>query len=144
MPGSWNMDPSTVDGYRFGGLPWPVETMRYAYVTLLGGFSAELPADAIGLNKQALEENTELEPGDRVTISLFERGRPVPLMVRPSFELVPLDFQLPDAYLQATDGEAVLAQAATEEHLPGLEEVASGIEIVINGVLAARMRGTSS
>ncbi len=125
-------------------MPWPVETSRYAYLTLLGGFSAELSGTAIGLHQQAIEENTELRPGDQVTVSTFQNGQPVPLLAKPSFEVVPLDFETPDAFLQSAEGEAVLPSSAVEQELPGLEKVEQGIEVVINGVLAARLRGSGA
>lgn len=144
MDGAWSSDPEQIDGYRFGGLRWPIETTRYAYLTVLGGFSEELPADAIGLHRQALHENTDLEPGDRVTISTANEGQPVPYIKRPAYRLVPLDFETPEAFLNATDGQAVLPAAAPREGHPGLEDAPDGIELVINGVLAARMRSSGS
>jgi hypothetical protein len=141
LPGSWMSDPEAVDGYQLGGLPWPVETTRHAYLTLLGGFSEEIDPTAIGLHRQALEENTDLEAGDRVTVSTFRGGEPVPFLARPSFQVVPLDFERPDAFLQSREGEAVLPSRAVQADLPGLEELERDIEVVINGVLAARLRG---
>lgn len=144
LEGAWTSDPTSVDGYQLGGLPWPVETTRYAYLTLLGGFSAELAGSTIGLHRQAVEENTELKPGDQVTVSTFQNGQPVPLLAKPSFEVVPLDFETPDAFLQSAKGQAVLPRTAVEEKLPGLEDVEQGIEVVINGVLAAQLRGSGA
>lgn len=144
LDGAWTSDPGTVDGYQLGGLPYPVETSRYAYLTLLGGFSQELDAEALGLHRQALEENTELEAGDQVTVSTFQQGKPVPLLAKPAFRIVPLDFQTPDAFLQSSDGEAVLPRRAVDQEIPGLERLEHGIEVVINGVLAAQMRDTGA
>lgn len=138
--GAWSKDPDRIDGYRFGGLPWPVETTRHAYLTVLGGFSEELAEDAIGLHRQALEENTDLVPGDRVTVTTVDGGQPVPYIKRHAYRLVPLDFETPDAFLHSTEGEAVLPSAVPREGHPGLEEARDGVEVVINGVLAARMR----
>ncbi len=137
---AWFSNPDTVDGYRLGGLPWPIETTRYAYLTLLGGFSDELATDALGLHQQALEENTALEAGDKVTVSTFHQGEPVPFLTRPSFEVVPLDFQTPDAFVQSPQGQAVLPRSALEDNLPGLNNLGQGVEVVINGVIAARTR----
>lgn len=143
MQGAWSSDPKRIDGYQFGGLPWPVETTRYAYLTVLGGFSAELAEDAIGLHRQALEENTDLQPGDRVTIKTADEGQPVPFIKRPAYRITPLDFEMPDAFLHSTEGQAVLPAAAPREGHPGVEDAEDGVELVINGVIAARMRGTS-
>lgn len=144
LDGAWTSDPEVVDGYQLGGLPWPVETTRYAYLTLLGGFSPELDRSAIGLNRQAIEENTDLRAGDQVTVSTFQNGQPVPLLVRPSFEVVPLDFETPDAFIHSSEGQAVLSRAAVEEEVPGLERIEAGVEVVINGVLAAQLRGSGA
>lgn len=141
LSGAWTSDPEAVDGYRLGGLPWPVETTRHAYLTVLGGFSEELSPTAIGLHQQAVEENTDLVAGDSVTVSTFHEGEPVPFLSRPSFEVVPLDFEMPDAYLQSKDGEAVLPADAVDASLPGLESLEQGVQVVINGVIAARLRG---
>lgn len=142
LDGAWTTDPEKVDGYQLGGLPWPVETTRYAYLTVLGGFSSDLEERSIGLHRQALEENTDLEAGDRVTVSTFQDGQPVPLLAKPAFQLTPLDFERPDAFLQSVEGQAVLPSAALEREIPGLERAEDGIEVVINGVLAAQLRGT--
>lgn len=144
MSGAWSSDPDQIDGYQFGGLPWPVETTRHAYLTILGGFSQELPEDAIGLHRQALEENTDLQPGDRVTVRTMAEGQPVPYIKRPAYRLMPLDFETPDAFLNATEGQAVLPAAAFQQGHPGVENAEDGIEVVINGVIAARMRGPGS
>lgn len=143
LPGSWTSDPDAVDGYQLGGLPWPVETTRHAYLTLLGGFSDEISASAIGLHQQALEENTDLEAGDRVTVSTLRQGQPVPFLARPAFQVVPLDFETPDAFLASKQGKAVLPADAVQGELPGLEALEEGIQVVINGVIAARMRSSS-
>lgn len=144
LDGAWTSDPNKIDGYQLGGLPWPVETTRYSYLTLLGGFSQELDGLDLGLHQQALEENTDLEAGDRVTVSTFHAGKPVPLLVRPSFRVIPLDFETPDAFLQSVEGQAVLPHEAVNRELPGLEELEDGVEIVINGVIAAQTRGTGA
>lgn len=117
-----------------------METTRHAYLTLLGGFSDELATNALGLHQQALEENTSLEAGDEVTVSTFHQGEPVPFLARPSFQLVALDFQTPDAFVQSSKGQAVLPRNAIDEDLPGLSNLDHGVEVVINGVLAARTR----
>lgn len=141
LDGAWTSDPDTVDGYQLGGLPWPIETTRYAYLTVLGGFSTDLPSQAIGLHRQALEENTDLEAGDRVTVGTFQSGEPVPLLVKPAFRLVPLDFETPDAFLHSVNGQAVLPNEAVDEPPRGLSGLEDGVEVVINGVLAAQTRG---
>jgi hypothetical protein len=141
--GAWCSDPDQIDGYQFGGLPWPVETTRHAYLTVLGGFSEELPEDALGLHRQALQENTDLEPGDRVTITTRAEGQPIPYVKRHAYRLIPLDFETPDAYLNATEGQAVLPAAAPQEHVE-VEGAEGGVELVINGVIAARMRASGS
>jgi hypothetical protein len=144
LPGTWNHDPIVVDGYRPDGLKWPVETTRFAYMTPFAGFSADLAPGTIGLNRQALTENTELVDGDQVTLSVFERGRPVPLLARPVFEIVSVDFGTPDAFLRSLEGEALLSADDTRQRLPGLERLESGIRLIVNGVIAARLRAGPS
>lgn len=129
-----------VDGYQDHGVPWPVEMTRFSYITPFGGVSDDLPEGVVGLNKQALVENTALEPGDSITLTLFEQGRPVPHVLRPTFEVVALDFQTPDAFLHSVGGEAVLSAVELEHEILGLDGLAGGLKVVMNGVIAVNTR----
>ncbi|MDX1610984.1 MAG: hypothetical protein R3185_01360 [Candidatus Thermoplasmatota archaeon] len=136
----WWRDPTRVDGYRVDGVPWPVETSRFAYLAPVGGVTEELDPGRIGINRQALEENTELQAGDQVTVSVFEGRRPYPVLMRPTFEVVPLDFETPDAFLHSTEGEAVLPVEDTRYEELGIDQLGPELRVVLNGVLAVRMR----
>ena len=135
LRGNWTSDGVVVDGYRDEGLPWPVETRRLAYVTPFGGQSSDLAPGSVGLHRQALEENTDLGEGDRVTIAVFEHNSKLPYVFRQEFEVVALDFARPDGFLRSVDGEAVLALAEPEVERRRLGEVREGVNLVLNGVL---------
>lgn len=141
----WFQDPNSVDGYQAQGVQWPVETRRYAYMAPLGGFSSDLEGGTIGLHEQALEENTELEPGDAVTVSVFEGAKPFPILLRPTFTVTAVDFEMPDAYLHTTEGQPVLSAADTDRaFLERTQKTPEALKVVLNGVLACRMREASA
>lgn len=140
MSQPWWRDPSRVDGYQVDGVRWPMETSRFAYLAPFGGFAEDLDRGLVGLNEQALYENTDLQPGDQVTVQVFENHQPVPLLVQPTFQVVPLGFETPDAYLQSTDGEAVLSVEDVDRRYVGLDREAEDLRVVLNGVLACQTR----
>lgn len=133
--GHWSSDTVVVDGYRDAGVPWPVETTRFTYLTPYGGQSDDLGAGTVGLNRQALEENTELAEGDQVTITVYQSGGAVPYMFRRAYEVVALDFGTPDGFLRSVDGQAVLAAQEPEVSGGRLRHLRDGAKLVLNGVL---------
>ncbi len=136
----WWRDPGTVDGYQAEGVQWPMETSRFAYLAPFGGFAEDLAQGHVGLNEQALYENTDLQPGDHVTVQVFEDHRPIPLLVQPTFEVVPLGFETPDAFLHSTEGEAVLSVRDVDRRYVGLDRQTQDLRVVLNGVLACQGR----
>jgi hypothetical protein len=79
--------------------PYSVETLKHWYVTVVGGQSADLKPDQVGVNMAALSENTDIVPNeDTVMISKLE-GRDMPLLMKKYFTVVPLDENSPDALL---------------------------------------------
>lgn len=75
----------------------PVETLRDWYITVCGGWSSELAFHQIGINREALEKNTSLDPEtDRVRVTILGQFRR-PLLLDRFFEVVPLDRRHPDA-----------------------------------------------
>ncbi len=89
--------------------PYPFETLRHWYVTPFGGRSGELGPGQVGINAEALDQNTTLVPEqDRVLISLLGRSTRRPLYARDAFQVVALDVRLPDALQRSLHGEAVL------------------------------------
>ena len=44
------------------GYPYPIETLKHWYVAPIGGMSVDLKPGQIGLNKEALADNTDLVP----------------------------------------------------------------------------------
>jgi hypothetical protein len=44
--------------------PYPVETIKHWYVTVIGGQSAELKPNQVGVNMEALAENTDIIPNE--------------------------------------------------------------------------------
>ncbi|MFQ6013773.1 MAG: hypothetical protein ACE5LS_09105 [Thermoplasmata archaeon] len=125
-----------------GDLPFPFETLRHRYVTPFGGRSEELLGGEVGINAQALAQNTELVPRqDKVLISILGPDRPRPLYTQRPFEIVALDERRPEALTKSSRGEAVLPKEAAwdilRRSLPG---PARGERLVLNGV-ASRILG---
>ncbi|ABK14184.1 MAG: hypothetical protein H5T42_04510 [Methanothrix sp.] len=112
--------------------PYPIETLRHWYVTPVGGRSPELEPGELGLNREAIVENTDLIPfEDRVLLSRLEGGSPRPLFARKYFRIVPLDRSKPDALSKSPLGEAILP-ASDNETGP----IKVGEMVVINSVLS--------
>src|SRR3989475_11469026 len=90
-------------GQRKRGAPgnpaptFPVETLRHWYVTPFGGMSPELEPFQVGINREALETNTSLDPSTHpVAVTVLGRA-PQPLLLDRFFEVVPLDERHPEA-----------------------------------------------
>lgn len=89
--------------------PFPVETLRHWYVTPFGGRSLDLTAGQVGINSQALDQNTHLVPEqDKVLISILGNQNTRPLYTRAPFQVVALDPSRPDGLEKSPHGEAVL------------------------------------
>ena len=120
--------------------PFPFETLRHWYVTPFGGHSNELSFYQIGIRREALEANTELDPDvDRVRIGLLGQRNVRPFLLDHSFEVVPLDARRPEALARSPHGEAVLPQGdeVVRRPFPSLQP---GDTVLINGVAAKRLR----
>ena len=116
--------------------PYPVETLKHWYVTVVGGKSADLKPNQIGVNLEALAENTDIVPfKDTVMISKLE-GRGMPLLMKKYFTVVPLDENSPDALLKSPIGEVVLPAQDKKEWF--LEPIEIGESVVLNNVLSQR------
>jgi len=121
-----------------GFYPYPVETLKNWYVTLVGGQSRDLKPGQIGLNQEALAENTELVPyRDRVLVSKLEGGRIQPLFTKKYFTVVPLDEASPDALSKSPKGEAVLPRQERKRNR-FLEPFQVGDTVILNSVLSQR------
>jgi hypothetical protein len=120
---------------------FPVETSRYVYLTPFGGFSPDLQTGQIGINAQALERNTDLEPWrDVVTISTAGRSARIPFILKFLFRVVPIDSEMRDAWRKSLEGEAVLPHEMPGEASESARlDLARGDELLINGVLARRV-----
>ncbi len=126
---------------------YPVEAIRHWYITPVGGKSPDLEPDQIGLNRDALANNTDLVPfEDRVSISRLdgEGGCPRPLFMKRFFQIVALDGKSKDALSKSPNGEVVLP---VEVVLPidegklknkAGEPFVVGELVVLNGVLSQR------
>lgn len=120
--------------------PYPVETLKHWYIAPIGGQSPELKANQIGLNREALIENTDLVPyEDRVLISKLDGPEVRPLMIRDYFTVVPLDETSPDATSKSPCGEVVLPVQNKNDLLSG--EFRIGEPVVLNSVLSQRYPG---
>ena len=103
--------PRTRERTEEGELPYPIETLRFWYVSPFGGRSEGLASDQVGLNRQALAQNTELEPNDRVAVGLPGNDPDRPWFFQEQFEIVPLDERHKAADL-SPGGEVVLPERA--------------------------------
>jgi len=116
---------------------FPVETLRHWYVTPFGGLSPELGLFQIGINREALEKNTSLDPSlDRVRVTVLGRVRR-PILFDRFFEVVPLDERHPDALKLSPMGEAVFPEG--DDVLRPRESPHAGDEVVISSVASQRL-----
>ncbi len=116
--------------------PYPVETLKHWYVTVVGGQSADLKPTQIGVNLKALAENTVIVPyKDTVLISKLE-GRGTPLFTKKYFTVVPLDKASPDALSKSPMGEVVFPAEDRKEWF--LEPFEIGESVILNNVLSQR------
>jgi hypothetical protein len=120
-------------------LSFPLETLRHWYVTPFGGHSNELSFYQIGIRREALEANTELDPEvDRVRIGLLGQRNVRPYLLDHAFEVVPLDDRRPDALACSPHGEAVLPEGDEVVRHP-FPAPQRGDTILMNGVAAKRL-----
>lgn len=89
-------------------LPFPIETLRHWYVAPFGGRSSELDANEVGVNRVALQRNTDLRPEDPVTLGLVGGEGHPPWFLEERFSVVPLDLGKPEASVLSPRGEIVL------------------------------------
>ena len=121
--------------------PYPVETLRHWYVTIVGGQSAELEPNQLGVNREALAENTNIMPyEDNVLVSKLENNRPRPLFTKEYFTVVPLDETSPDASSKSPKGELVLPVLPKKQRR-WLEPLRIGEPVILNNVLSQRFLG---
>ncbi|MEE9237744.1 MAG: hypothetical protein V3U52_08160 [Thermoplasmata archaeon] len=122
--------------------PFPFETLRYWYVTPFGGRSEDLSRGQVGINAEALDQNTELIPNqDRVLISIVGHSTRRPLYSRTPFKVVALDTRRPDGLEKSPRGEAVLPRDEPWDFVrrPYLQP-RYGEPLLLNGV-ASRVLG---
>ncbi len=116
---------------------FPVETLRHWYVTPFGGLSPELGLFQIGINREALEKNTSLDPElDRVRVTVLGHVHR-PILFDRFFEVVPLDGRYPDALRRSPMGEAVLPEG--DDVLRPRQSPQPGDEVVISSVASQRL-----
>ena len=119
--------------------PFPLETLRHWYVTPFGGHSRELSFYQVGIRRDAIEANTELDPRvDRVRIGLLGQRNVRPYLIDHSFQIVPLDERRPDALARSPRGEAVLPMGDDVVRRP-FPPVQPGDTVLINGVASKRL-----
>src|SRR5207249_10684494 len=83
--------PKIGDVHSETDLPYPVETLRYWYVSPFGGCSKDLARDQVGVDGAALARNTELTPDDRIAVALPGQDPERPWFFQDTFEVVALD-----------------------------------------------------
>jgi hypothetical protein len=116
---------------------FPIETLRHWYVTPFGGHSRDLGFFQIGINREALERNTSLDPTtDRVRVTVLGRVRR-PILFDRFFEVVPLDEAHPDALRHSPMGEAVFPEG--DQVLRPRESPHPGDEVVLSSAASQRL-----
>jgi len=116
---------------------FPVETLRHWYVTPFGGLSPELGLFQVGINREALERNTSLDPStDRVRVTVLGRVRR-PILFDRFFEVVPLDERHPEALRRSPMGEAVFPEG--DDVFRPRESPHAGDDVVISSVASQRL-----
>lgn len=121
--------------------PYPVETLRHWYIAPIGGKSPDLEQDQIGLNREALADNTDLIPfEDRVVLSKLDGdgGTQRPLFMKRFFQVVALDKKSVDALSKSPNGEVVLPLEETAQRKGLCEPYKVGELVILNGVLSQR------
>lgn len=116
---------------------FPVETLRDWYVTPFGGMSTELGLFQVGINREALERNTSLDPAsDRVRVTVLGRLRR-PILFDRFFEVVALDERHPGALRQSPMGEAVFPEG--DQVLRPRESPHPGDEVILSSAANQRL-----
>lgn len=116
---------------------FPVETLRHWYVTPFGGMSTELGLFQVGINREALERNTSLDPSnDRVRVTVLGRMRR-PILFDRFFEVVPLDERHPEALRCSPMGEAVFPEG--DQVLRPRESPHPGDEVILSSAASQRL-----
>jgi hypothetical protein len=116
---------------------FPVETLRHWYVTPFGGLSPELGLFQVGINREALEQNTSLDPAtDRVRVTVLGKARR-PILFDRFFEVVPLDARHPEALARSPMGEAVLPEG--DQVLRPRESPHPGDEVILSSAASQRL-----
>ncbi|HEV8596072.1 MAG TPA: hypothetical protein VGR51_11165 [Thermoplasmata archaeon] len=131
--------PSKADEPDEEHLPYPIETIRYWYVSPFGGRSAELTADQVGVNRAALARNTELGSKDRVSVGLSGNDPDRPLFFQKPFEVVPLDERRPLAAELSPHGEIVLSDPPYDFVIRPHLQPEIGEAVVLKGTAAKRL-----
>jgi hypothetical protein len=116
---------------------FPVETLRHWYVTPFGGMSTELGLFQVGINREALERNTSLDPSnDRVRVTVLGRMRR-PILFDRFFEVVPLDERHPDAWTHSPMGEAVFPEG--DQVIRPRDAPHPGDEVILSSAASQRL-----
>jgi hypothetical protein len=116
---------------------FPVETLRHWYVTPFGGMSTELGLFQVGINREALERNTSLDPSnDRVRVTVLGRMRR-PILFDRFFEVVPLDERHPEALRCSPMGEAVFPEG--DQVLRPRDAPHPGDEVILSSAASQRL-----
>jgi len=131
--------PSKADDPDDESLPYPIETIRYWYVSPFGGRSTELTTEQVGVNKEALAQNTELAPRDQVSVGLAGSDPDRPWFFQEPFQVVPLDERRPEAAALSAHGEVVLPEQEYDYVRRPHLQPRLGDAVVLKGTAAKRL-----
>ncbi len=95
--------------------------------------------DQVGINREALEKNTSLDPTvDRVRVAVMGAPRR-PIFMDRFFKVVPLDDGKPEALARSPMGEAVFPEG--DQVLRPDQSPEPGEEVILNNVVSTRSGG---
>jgi hypothetical protein len=83
---------------------------------VIGGFSPELDRREVGINRDAIQYNTELVGyHDTVILRRVRGGKIKPFFMKRPYTLIPLDEQTPASVEKSRSGEVVLSEKLLDE-----------------------------
>jgi len=105
---------------------YPVEVIADTYVSRVGGCSPELERGEIGININALTENTSLIAGEsRARLKFFDTT--TPFFLRKKYRIVGLEEHM-EGYELSENGEVIFSEDEFREDFEGKEVIINAVE----------------